>query len=195
MNPFKKIYSFIESFWNYLEESQDKNFRLIHISVAILVIVQILDSDYVHTKYGLTWGAYLHICVGCAIAVLSIFMIIAAFEKRGLRYYYPYLFNNYSAIKSDLVEILKFKWPNARSGSIAAVVQGLGLLALVIAWASGFFWFTSWNFESKYSHDIKELHESLVTLIEIYIYAHGLMGLLHFVVQRYFPRFISDIKE
>lgn len=180
----------MESFWNYLGQSQDKNFRLIHISVAVLIIVQILDSDYVHTKYGFNWGAYLHICVGCAIAVLSIFMIIAAFEKRGLRYYYPYLFNDYSAIKSDLVEIFRLKLPNARSGSIAAVVQGLGLLALVIAWASGFFWFVSWNFDSSYAHEIKELHESLVTLIEVYIYAHGLMGVVHFIVKKYFPKLL-----
>ncbi|MDE4988490.1 cytochrome b/b6 domain-containing protein, partial [Francisella tularensis subsp. holarctica] len=53
------LYFLLESFWKYLGKSQDKNFRLIHISLAILVFVQILDSDYVHNRYGLSVGAYL----------------------------------------------------------------------------------------------------------------------------------------
>lgn len=194
MKFFKKVYLFIESFWQYLGQSQDKNFRLLHIGIAILIIIQILDSDFVEVGYGLNWGAYIHISGGILIAVLSVFLIFAAFEKRGVRYYYPYLFNNFSVIKSDLSEILKFRLPNARSGSIAAVVQGLGLLALVIAWLSGCFWFVAWNFKSSYSNSIKEWHTSLVGLIEIYIYAHGLMGILHYIADRYFPKFISDIK-
>jgi cytochrome b561 len=194
MKFFKRIYLFIESFWQYLGQSQDKKFRLLHIGIAILIIIQILDSDFVEIGYGLNWGAYIHISGGILIAVLSVFLIFAAFEKRGIRYYYPYLFNNFSVIKSDLLEILKFRLPNARSGSIAAVVQGLGLLALVIAWFSGCSWFVAWNFKSSYSNNIKEWHTFLVGLIEIYIYAHGLMGILHYIADRYFPKFISDIK-
>ncbi|MDE4986514.1 cytochrome b/b6 domain-containing protein, partial [Francisella tularensis subsp. holarctica] len=78
--------------------SQYNNFRIIHKSLTILVIVKIIYSDYVHTLYGLSVGAYLNICVGMTIAILSFFMIIAALEKRSLRYFYPYLFNDYTAL-------------------------------------------------------------------------------------------------
>ncbi|ACD31073.1 cytochrome b/b6 domain-containing protein [Francisella tularensis] len=193
MRFFKKLYFFLESFWKYLGKSQDKNFRLIHISLAILVIVQILDSDYVHTRYGLSVGAYLHICVGMTIAILSIIMIIAALEKRGLRYYYPYLFNDYTALKSDLSELTRLRLPNPRSGSIAAIVQGFGLLALSIAWISGSMWFIAWNFQFDYTQNLKDLHKTLVGLIEFYICVRGIMGIVHYFVQRYFRRFISNV--
>ncbi|MDE4945067.1 cytochrome b/b6 domain-containing protein, partial [Francisella tularensis subsp. holarctica] len=55
------LYFFVESFWKYLGKSQDKNIRLIHKSLAILVIFQILDSYYVNTRYGLSVGASLQI--------------------------------------------------------------------------------------------------------------------------------------
>ncbi|GAB4221889.1 MAG: cytochrome b/b6 domain-containing protein [Francisella sp.] len=193
-NILKKIYRFFSSFWQYLGKVQGKSFRLIHISVALLVIIQILDSDYVHTRYGLNFGAYLHICGGMLIAVLSILLIFSALEKRGLRYYYPYLFNDYSNLKSDLLELVNLKLPNPKSGSIAAIVQGFGLVVICIAWISGSIWFIAWNFQFDFAHSLKELHKSLVGLIEFYLYVHGFMGIVHYIVKKYFPRFISDIK-
>ncbi|QIW09978.1 cytochrome b/b6 domain-containing protein [Francisella sp. LA112445] len=194
MKLFKKPYSFIKSFWEYLGQSQDKNFRILHIVVGMAVILQIIDSNFMHVKFGLNAWAYLHMFCGLSLCALSVLLVIMALDKRGLRYYFPYLYNDYSAIKLDLSELRKLKLPNSRSGSLAAIVQGLGLLALTIAWVSGFFWFTAWNWQSPYMHDLEEIHKTLVDPVEIYIYAHAFMGILHYVLQRYFPQFISEIK-
>ena len=160
-----------------------------HITIAILVIIQIVDSNFVHTRYGLSWGAYVHMCSGVLIAVLSIFLLFVAFEKRGIRYYYPYLFNDYSSLKSDLSELVKLRLPNARSGSIVLIVQDFGLLALSIAWISGSIWFIVWNFQLDYALNLKDLHKTLVGLIELYIYVHGIMGVVHYIVYRYLRSF------
>ncbi|MFV9924834.1 MAG: hypothetical protein AB8U93_03965 [Francisella endosymbiont of Hyalomma scupense] len=78
-------------------------------------------------------------------------MLFAIFYKKGIRYYYPYLFNDYSSLKSDLSELVKLRLPNARSGSIVVIVQGFSLLALSIAWISENIWFIAWNFQLDYA--------------------------------------------
>ncbi|AHB98315.1 cytochrome b/b6 domain-containing protein [Francisella orientalis] len=194
MNLCNKTYSFIKSFWEYLGQSQDKNYRILHIVVGIAVLFQIINSNFVHTKYGLNAWAYIHMLSGLGLAVLSVLLLIMSLDKRGLRYYFPYLYGDFSVLREDILELRKFKLPNARSGSIAAIVRGLGLLALTLAWVTGFFWFTAWNYQSSYIDSLKSMHKTLVDPVEIYIYAHALMGILHYILQRYFPSSISDVK-
>lgn len=194
MNLCNRTYSFIKLFWEYLGQSQDKNYRILHIVVGLAVLFQIINSNFVHTKYGLNAWAYTHMLCGLGLAVLSVLLLIMSLDKRGLRYYFPYLYGDFSALREDMLELRKFKLPNARSGSLAAIVQGLGLLALTLAWVTGFFWFTAWNYQSAYIDSVKAVHKTLVDPVEIYIYAHALMGILHYILQRYFPSRISDVK-
>lgn len=54
-------------------------------------------------------------------------------------------------------------------------------------------WFIAWNFQFDYTQNLKDLHKTLVGLIEFYICVHGIMGIVHYFVQRYFRRFISNV--
>ncbi|WP_234384166.1 hypothetical protein [Francisella noatunensis] len=57
---------------------------------------------------------------------------------------------------------------------------------MTLAWVTGFFWFTAWNYQSAYIDSLKSIHKTLVNPVEIYIYTHALMGILHYILQRYF---------
>ncbi|XSZ47540.1 hypothetical protein ACP8HZ_03185 [Francisella noatunensis] len=51
-----------------------------------------------HTKYGLNAWAYIHMLSGLGLAVLSVLLLIMSLDKRGLRYYFPYLYGDFSVL-------------------------------------------------------------------------------------------------
>ncbi|WP_440683898.1 cytochrome b/b6 domain-containing protein [Cysteiniphilum halobium] len=195
MKHANKSVDIIKGFWEYLGESQNNFFRFVHLSIAFLIIMQIIDSNFMRVRYSswiLNVGFYIHIAIGCTIATLSLFLFFFAFKKRGIKYFYPYLFNNFNPLKEDLKDLMKLKLPNARSGSLAAIVQGLGLGALLLVLLSGMMWLISWYIRLSISHDLQELHKTLTGLIELYIYAHGALGIIHYLIKKYFPAYISN---
>jgi hypothetical protein len=181
----------IKQFWNYLGETQTKSIRIIHSTIATLIIVQIIDSYFIHTKHGLNWGAWLHISIGICIAVMSVDFVSDLFKRKGIKHFYPYLYGDFKQLNKDIKSLLTLKLPAAKAEGLATVVQGLGLGALFIVILSGLSWFGCWLMGLGITHDVKEIHEFLTLFIEIYISAHGAMGVIHFLVEKYFPSHIA----
>ena len=180
-----------KQFWNYLGQTQTKSIRVIHITIAILIIIQIIDSYFIHTKHGLNWGAWLHIAVGITITVISIDFVSDLLKRKGIKHFYPYLYGDFQQLSQDLKSLLKLKLPPARTEGLATIVQGLGLGALFLVILSGLSWFGCWLMGLSITHDVKEVHEFLTLFIEIYITAHGAMGVIHFLVEKYLPAYIA----
>ena len=195
----KTLYNFIsdllKNFWSYLGDSQGKFLRILHALIAMLIILQIIDSNFTEVNYHnitLGIGTWFHIIVGFSIAVLFVIFLGYEYIKRGIKYFYPYLFGDFRQLKLDICTLLKLKLPNAKPGGLAAIVQGLGLLALLLVLASGISWFIAWNKHSILTHSLQSLHESFTTLIEIYIIAHGAVGVLHFLLKQYLPQRLAN---
>jgi hypothetical protein len=100
-------------------------------------------------------------------------------REHGFKHFFPYLFGDFKQLKNDINKVIKFDLPAPKLGGLAAIVEGLGIGALFLALLSGLTWFIVWEYNVQWSHYVKELHESLVGLIEAYIIGHGSMGLLH----------------
>ncbi len=67
-------------------------------------------------------------------------------------------------------------------GGIAALVQGLGVLALLGVALCGGFWFalnTALGTSPVLTETVLHVHKFLTVFIETYFWAHGAMGLLH----------------
>jgi len=64
---------------------------------------------------------------------------------------------------------------------LAAIVTGLGFGAIALALTTGALWFFLWREGSPSTHEAKEVHEAMATLVEVYFVGHGGMATLHFL--------------
>lgn len=180
----------IEDFWEYLGKSQPNFIRITHIAIALLIISQIIVSNFMMVNYHQSilniWG-WIHVVTGFLILLLFITFFIFTILKRGFKYFYPYLFNHFSQLKIDITSLFKLKLPAVKPYGLITTAQGLGFGALILVLGSGLLWFIAWNLHWTYAGHIQSWHKTLTGLIEIYIIGHGVMGVLHFLIEKYFP--------
>lgn len=184
------FYQFIRKHFSIVE-------AIIHFSIAFLIIIQILDSYFIHNNhqtYTLGVGTWFHLIVGCMLTFLIIIFLIMLFRKRGFKYYFPYLFGHFSVLFYDLKLLFKFRLPQSKPYGLASIIQGLGLCALLAVLLSGFLWLIAFKLNFQDEESLKHLHKFLTTFIEIYIFAHGAMAIFHFLIEKYFPNYIEKIK-
>jgi Prokaryotic cytochrome b561 len=171
----------------YLRNRQSAQVVFLHIVVLLSAISQIIVSNFMgFSKTGAVSGkliefyaTWTHIITGLALLPIAIVFAVLVLQEHGFKYFFPYLFGDFRQLQSDIGTLKKFQLPEPEGGGLAAVVKGLGLGALFLALLSGLAWFLSWHYAATWSHTVKELHESLVGLVEAYIIGHGGMGLLH----------------
>jgi len=173
--------------WEYLRMRQSTKIRFLHLVVLLAVISQIIASNFIEfTKNGEIvgkpidfYGTWIHILTGMVLLPVAIVFTFLLLKEHGFKYFFPYLFGTFEQVKNDIDTLKRLELPEPDDGGLATIVQGLGLGALFLALLSGLAWFIAWKYNIPWSHSIKELHESLVGLIEFYIIGHGGMGLMH----------------
>ena len=178
---------FFKTFTDYMREQQTPLIRYLHLAVLLLVISQIIVSNFIEiTKTGeigatpseliATW---LHIGTGLLLVPLALIFFFVAWKRRGFRYYFPYLVGNLAPLKDDIQQLIKLQLPEPRDGGLAAIVQGLGFGALFLVLLSGLSWFVAWYFSLSWSYDAREIHQLMTGPLEVYLVGHGGIGLLH----------------
>jgi cytochrome b561 len=159
----------------------------LHYAILLLVLTQIVVSNFVEiSDDGVIshnviefYGTWTHISIGLFLVLLAIIFIIAELKKHGFRYFYPYVSGDFSQLKRDIEKLKSLELPDASAGGLAAIVQGLGLGALLLVVSSGAIWFLLWSYDSSLAGGAQEVHELLTGLIEAYVVGHGSIGLLH----------------
>ncbi len=177
----------IRSFWAYFREQQPPAVRLMHAIVLVLVLMQILSSNLIRFDAPgqisasplFFLGTWTHIGTGITLVFIGLAFVVMEIARRGLRYFFAYLWGDFSQIKEDLRALRSRRLPEATPGSLAAVVQGLGLGALVLTLGAGLAWFLLWRAGSQLAPTALSVHEALTGLIEAYVVGHGGLGLLH----------------
>jgi cytochrome b561 len=173
--------------WKYLRERQQPTIRFLHIIILCLVLSQIIvsnfmgfaDNDEVSRQTIAYYGTWIHIYTGLSLFLIMLLFIFMELKHHGIKYFFPYLFGDFSHLKKDLQLLKQFKIPEPNAYGIATIVQGLGLSALTLVVSSGLTWFLVWIYLTPWADGIKELHELLTGLIEAYVIGHGGMGILH----------------
>lgn len=128
----------IASFWSFLGQYQKLSLRCLHLTIALLVIVQILNSNgmgftssqQIQPEITSELFSWMHISIGITLLCLCIVMLIYCLSTRGFCYFYPYLWGDFAQITSDLKTLARFKLPESKPRGLATCVQGLGLGAL-----------------------------------------------------------------
>lgn len=178
--------------WKFLGFFQPPEIRRVHAAVMVLVILQICSSAGMSMS-GLLGDSiapvagvfdWYHILEGLGTALLAVYMTILCFSQRGLRRFYPYLWGDTARIKKDLLDSLRGIIPAPQAGGLATAVQGLGFGALLLTVLSGTLWFVLWTSGASAGSTAFALqaHKSIVTLLVLYLFGHGGMALLHFVL-------------
>jgi cytochrome b561 len=171
----------------YLRKHQSPKIRYLHVIVLLLVMSQIIVSNFmgfaatgaVSGNIIKFYGTWIHIITGLTLLPIALLFAFFVIKEHGIKYFFPYVFGDFSQLKVDLLKIKNLELPNPEAKGLATIVQGLGLGALFLALFSGLTWFVSWKYHAPWAHSVKEVHEFLVGLIEAYIVGHGGMGLLH----------------
>lgn len=174
--------------WRFLGFFQPPYLRVLHAIIAVLVILQILSSFAMHmlpsgqinpaiSSWLATWY---HILAGLATVIAGLLLTAYSLTKRGLRYFFPYLWGDTEQLGKDIRASLHFKMVPPRPKGLATAVQGLGIGALLLAVLSGLLWYLLWINGSPFAEPARKAHENLTLLIELYLFGHGGMALLHF---------------
>lgn len=172
--------------WKFMGFFQRPSIRILHALLTILIIVNLLlgynlcsIKDSASFCSSLLW---VHISVGITITLLTILFIPLCLFYKGLKHFYPYLWGKPTQLMKDIKASLSFKLIPPTSGGLAAVVQGLGLGALLLTILAGIIWFIGWQTSGSYAHFFKDIHEVGATLLGIYLLGHGTMAFIHFFV-------------
>ncbi|EMX6369758.1 cytochrome b/b6 domain-containing protein [Enterobacter hormaechei] len=176
-----------EKLRNALPHRDTPFFRVLHIIVAVLILLQIISSNLTESDalsdYTLTgFVTWFHIVSGLSLIALGVVMLVWMLTQRGFRYYFAWLTLNFRGVIEDIKMLMSFRLPEAHAGGIAALVQGLGVLALLGVALCGGFWFalnTIPGASPVLTETILHLHKFLTVFIETYFWVHGAMGLLH----------------
>lgn len=172
---------------NALPHKETPFFRVLHILVAVLVLVQIINSNFTESEAlhesGLngivTW---MHIISGSGLIFCGIAMMAWMLTQRGCKYYFAWLALDFRGIVDDIRTLSLRQLPDAHAGGMAATVQGLGVLALLGVALCGASWFVlnaTLGPVSSVTESALHLHKFLTVFIETYFWAHGFMGLVH----------------
>lgn len=171
----------------YLRERQSPPVLVLHITILCLVLSQIFFSNFMEISRGgeisrnpfQYYGTWIHINTGIVLLFMTIVFCFVELKRNGLEHFFPYMYGNFSQVIMDIGQLLKFKLPEPVSSGLAAVVQGLGMSALLLVVLSGAGWFISWVYMTAMTDLLKEIHETLTGLVVAYIIGHGGMGILH----------------
>lgn len=181
------------SYGQWLPHHDAPFFRRLHLVVAILILSQIINSNFTERdavgghslETVITW---FHIVSGLLLIAAGFAMLIWMRVQRGFHWYFAWLTLDFRGIRDDVACLARLKLPEAHSGGIAATVQGLGVSSLLLVACSGGLWFVlnSTSCAAPWLADaVLHWHTFLTTFVEIYFYSHGAMGVLHILLSRY----------
>lgn len=167
--------------WRLLGVFQKPGVRLVHALTASFVLLQFLSSYPMAIGADkASFGGWYHMWGGITLCFLAVLQTAFSLKTRGLRHFFPYLWGDVEHLKLDIRQTLHFKLVPPRPGGLGAVVQGLGLGALLLTAFSGLLWFWLWQGGSPGEPAARSFHDAVSWLIILYFIGHGGMALLHF---------------
>jgi len=119
----------------------------LHVAVAVLLAWLILTSPWLSMLRRVPSRAgfldYAHVVLGLATLPLAVVYALACIRGQRWRLYFPWASGDLGAVGRDLLGLLHGNIPAAEGGGLFAVIEGLGLLLLVVTAATGAAWFAS----------------------------------------------------
>ncbi|MFO1407002.1 MAG: cytochrome b/b6 domain-containing protein [Steroidobacteraceae bacterium] len=119
----------------------------LHLAVVAVVVWLVGTSPWVamlrRVPSGAGWFDRAHVVLGFAGLVLGVAYAIACLGGGGWRSLFPWLSGGLGAVGRDVVGLLRGRVPAAEGGGLYAMIEGLLLVALLVAGATGGAWYLS----------------------------------------------------
>jgi len=117
----------------------------LHLAVVLLALWLVLTSPWVSMLRRVPDSAgffdYAHVILGVLALLAGILYGIVVVQGGRWKLYFPLAAGNAAAVGRDMVGLLRGKAPTAEGGGLCGAIEGLLLLALIMAGTSGVTWF------------------------------------------------------
>ena len=115
-----------------------------HAVVAVLATWLVATSPWVAMLAKVPKNAglfdYAHIVAGFLAMLVGVSYTIMCVRDGGWRIYFPWASGHGGAVTRDLAGLLRGRMPSAEGGGLFAMIEGLLLVALLVAAVSGAAW-------------------------------------------------------
>lgn len=183
--------------------------RYVHAYVALAATAQFIlapfiaflpDNSVSHIGYHFI-ATWLHMLNGLVLLCVGIAFSYNVVKRKGVEWLFPYIFGQFSVMKKDAHQLMQLRLiykdrdteketrmfrvleqlqlPKPHPRGLAAVVQGLGIVLLLLLTILGFFFFVCWIQNLSVAWDIITAHRFVAILFFFFYLGHGGMGLLH----------------
>ncbi len=176
MNVVQNFFAQFSLLWKFFGFFQTPFLRIWHI-LAILVVTAQLVKVF-RTPFVDSW----HIELGLALVPYICIFLFVSFKRRGLRYFFPYLWGDTTQVRKDMQSLAQGHIPAPRPGGLPGVIQGLGFIFFFLTVALGFIWYLLWESHTRFSVNFLDFHRYTAYALAIYAVGHGYMALRHFML-------------
>jgi hypothetical protein len=125
----------------------DRLVNPLHLLIALAGAWLVLSSPWVGLYVGLPDEPGLinlsHVVLGAAMLPLGLLYVAACSTGGRWRQYFPWLAGQFGDLGRDLVGLARGERPGPEGGGLFATIEGLLLLALLAAAATGVMWYLS----------------------------------------------------
>lgn len=127
-----------------MEGGRDRLTGRLHVAVALLAAWLVGTSPWIAMYRRLPKHAGLldlaHVGLGLATLLLGVAYLVACTREGRWRLYFPWLAGQGRTVANDLAGLLRGRIPSAEGGGLFGLIEGLTLLALIVAAATGATW-------------------------------------------------------
>lgn len=171
---------------SYLFFNLPKTEKLFHLLIVLWVVWQLATSFGMHVHGDtllsqITLIDNLHIYGGLGLFIFAILFFTLVLHRRKTADLYPWLHGHWTQLNADCRTLLGRQLPEPSAGGLAATVEGLGLLALLLAVVTGSLWFVAINNHFDIAPTLLKIHKTSVGAIELYFYGHFAFAMLHLI--------------
>ncbi len=160
--------------WKFLGFFQTPFLRVWHALAFLLVMLQLIKIA--RTPFVDSW----HIELGLCLVPFVLIFVGVSLQRRGWRYFFPYISGNTEQLRKDWHTVLKGGIPAPRPGGLPGVIQGLGHICFFFSTILGLIWYLLWEKHTAFSVDFLHYHRYFAYVLMIYVLGHGCMALRHF---------------
>lgn len=161
----------------------NRTIRRIHLALAVTVTLQLALGMIMSKDTPLLVETHEYFGLVVSAIVLIHWIISLRSGPQGMAHLFPWSAAGMRAVIADARGALRGELaPGGPGGKLAGFIHGLGLLAVTGMAVTGiaiFIAFKTGNGKTPTTHDIREIHETVATLLEIYWAGHLAIGIVH----------------
>lgn len=153
---------------------------VLHVLVLLLCVTLVCTSPWIvigrQLRSNASFWDQFHVYGGLFTVLLAILFTIKVCAKGQWRLFFPWLIFDFSQLTADMSGLLKGKLPISGGKGLISVIEGLGVILLLLVCLTGLGWFLVAPSEAitwRYYHQI--FAQGFVGFIVL----HALLALLH----------------